>query len=209
MVIQVINKSTNELPAYATEHSSGMDLKAYMSTASVAEILKKCRYSKAEYVPLSDGRYRVTIQPQGRALIPTGLYVSIPVGYEIQVRPKSGLAINKGITVLNTPGTVDADYRGEIGVILINHSCLEYSIYDGDEIAQAVLCPVDEIVWREVEVLTDTARGTGGFGSTTKPNNNEKASYYVVGATTSSNDPELATRVQASEGESTTFVTGE
>lgn len=141
--IRIVNKSSNSYPEYATTGASGMDIRA-----AIGE--------------------QVVLQPMQRALLPTGLFVSIPEGYEIQIRPRSGLAIKQGITCLNTPGTIDADYRGEIKVILINLSAEEQTIQPGDRIAQMVLQKVERIEWQPVETLDDTERGTGGFGSTGK-----------------------------------------
>lgn len=141
MVVRVINKSNNELPSYETISSAGCDVRSIHSA---------------------------TINPGDRLLVKTGLYVEIPIGYEIQVRPRSGLAFSKGITVLNTPGTIDADYRGEIGVILINHGHEQVYLEDGERIGQLVLNKVEQIEWEPVLALADTSRGTGGFGSTGK-----------------------------------------
>ena len=133
--------SQNPVPAYETLDSAGMDLRAHLPAP-------------------------MTIGPGGRALIPTGLHMEIPRGYEGQVRPRSGLALKRGITVLNAPGTIDADYRGEVGVILINHSLEPQSIEHGDRIAQLVIAPVVQADILEVDKLADTGRGAGGFGST-------------------------------------------
>lgn len=141
--IRIVNKSSNSCPEYATTGASGMDIRAAIDE-------------------------QVVLQPMQRALLPTGLFVSIPEGYEIQIRPRSGLAIKQGITCLNTPGTIDADYRGEIKVILINLSAEAQTIQPGDRIAQMVLQKVERIEWQPVETLDDTDRGTGGFGSTGK-----------------------------------------
>ena len=141
MEVKVINKSVNDLPMYETEGSAGLDVRSN-------EIK--------------------TIQPGESGLIKTGLFVEIPVGYEIQVRPRSGLAFKNGITVLNSPGTIDADYRGEIGVILINHGNEVFDVKPGDRIGQLVLKQVEQIEWNQVLFLSDTDRGTGGFGSTGK-----------------------------------------
>jgi dUTP pyrophosphatase len=141
--VRIINKSENSLPDYATSGSSGVDIRAHLE-------------------------HPITIKPSERILAPTGLFVEIPVGYEIQIRPRSGLAIKQGITCLNTPGTIDADYRGEIKVILINLSTEEQTIQPGDRIAQMVLQKVERIEWQETETLEDTVRGAGGFGSTGK-----------------------------------------
>lgn len=141
VIVKVKNISVNALPIYATKGSSGMDVMACVEQA-------------------------VLLHPMERMLIPTGLFVEIPQGYEIQVRPRSGLAINKGITCLNTPGTIDADYRGEVKVILINLSGEAQVINPGDRIAQLVLQQVEKIQWQQVDVLGDTQRSTGGFGHT-------------------------------------------
>lgn len=144
MKVKVVNKSNNALPAYETKNSAGMDLRAY----------------------LPDGP--VTLQPMQRALIPTGLYIEIPEGYEGQVRPRSGLAIKYGITVLNTPGTIDADYRGELKQILINLSDQPFVINNGDRIAQIIFARCEQAEMVEVEELSETERGAGGFGHTGK-----------------------------------------
>ncbi|WP_101542235.1 dUTP diphosphatase [Bacteroides cutis] len=141
MNIQIINKSKHPLPAYATELSAGMDLRANLSEP-------------------------ISLQPMQRCLVPTGLYIALPAGYEAQVRPRSGLAIKKGITVLNSPGTIDADYRGEICIILINLSSETFVIEDGERIAQMVIARHEQPTLLEVEVLDETERGTGGFGHT-------------------------------------------
>ncbi|MFM8255633.1 MAG: dUTP diphosphatase [Bacteroidota bacterium] len=139
--IKIVNRSSNPLPSYATEASAGMDIRADL-TASVQ------------------------LNPGERKLIPTGLFIELPVGYEAQVRPRSGLALKQGITCLNSPGTIDADYRGEIGVILINHSGETQVIQPGDRIAQLVVQPVTTCNWVPVSELADSARGQGGFGHT-------------------------------------------
>lgn len=143
MKIKVINKSAYELPAYETSASAGLDLKANTSEA-------------------------IVLKPLERALIKTGLFLEIPEGYEAQVRPRSGLAFKNGITVLNAPGTIDADYRGEVGVILINLSHEDFTIRPGDRIAQLVFARFEQAEWENVEVLNETQRGEGGFGSTGK-----------------------------------------
>ncbi len=139
MKIRIVNKSTHQLPAYETEHSAGMDLRAFTGEP-------------------------VILKPMERKLIPTGLYIELPVGYEAQVRPRSGLAIRHGITVLNSPGTIDADYRGEIGVILINLSDSEFTINDGDRIAQMIISQHIKAELTDTDSIENTARGTGGFG---------------------------------------------
>ena len=141
MEVKVINKSKNALPHYETPLSAGMDVRADLSEA-------------------------VTLAPLGRALIPTGLYVELPAGYEMQVRPRSGLAAKHGLTVLNSPGTIDADYRGEVKVILANLSDTPFTIEPGERIAQLVVARHERVEWVESEVLSDTERGAGGFGST-------------------------------------------
>lgn len=144
MILKIVNQSNNLLPAYETVNSAGMDLRAY----------------------LPDGE--LVIKPMQRALVPTGLFMEIPVGYEGQVRPRSGLAIKSGITVLNSPGTIDADYRGEVKVILINLSDADFVIKSGDRIAQLVIAKCEQMEVVEVETLTETERGAGGFGHTGK-----------------------------------------
>lgn len=139
MNVQIINKSKHPLPSYATVASAGMDLRANLDCP-------------------------ITLKPLQRTLVPTGLYMALPVGYEAQVRPRSGLALKKGITVLNTPGTIDADYRGEVGVILVNLSAEEFVIEDGERIAQLVIARHEQVEWQPVEVLEETQRGAGGFG---------------------------------------------
>ena len=143
MHIRIVNRSKHELPQYATAHSAGMDLRANLETPIVLKPLERC-------------------------LVPTGLFVELPVGYEAQIRPRSGLALKKGISVLNTPGTIDADYRGEIGVILINLSAEEFKIEDGERICQMVIASHEHIGWKSVEVLEESERGAGGFGHTGK-----------------------------------------
>lgn len=145
VLVKVYNKSNNSLPTYETDGSAGMDVRAFLPENPVH------------------------IKPRERALIDTGLYVEIPKGYEIQVRPRSGLALKKGITVLNTPGTIDSDYRNSIGIILINQGNEVFSVLNGDRIAQLVLNEVPQIKWEQVsnkEDLSNTTRGLNGFGST-------------------------------------------
>lgn len=141
MRIKIINKSEHPLPSYETIYSAGMDLRANVPEPS-------------------------TLKPLERAIVKTGLFIELPIGYEAQVRPRSGLAAKKGITVLNAPGTIDADYRGEIGVILVNLSNENFTIENGERIAQLVVAKHERGVWEEVEELEDTTRGSGGFGST-------------------------------------------
>lgn len=141
--VSIINRSANPLPEYATEGSAGMDLRANIEAP-------------------------VTLQPMERSLIPTGLFIELPPGYEAQVRPRSGLAIKQGLTCLNSPGTIDADYRGEIKVILINLSREAQTIQTGDRIAQMVIQRVERVGWETVENISSTERGVGGFGHTGK-----------------------------------------
>ena len=143
MKVEVINRSHHELPAYATEGSAGMDLRANLKEKMVLKPLERC-------------------------LVPTGLFIALPQGYEAQVRPRSGLALKKGIGLLNSPGTIDADYRGEIGVILVNLSTEVFEINDGDRIAQMVIARHEQAEWIEVAELNETERGAGGFGHTGK-----------------------------------------
>jgi len=141
MQVKIINRSKHALPAYETSASAGMDVRANLDES-------------------------IELKPLERALVKTGLFMELPVGYECQVRPRSGLALKKGITVLNSPGTVDADYRGEVGVILINLSNETFVVEDGERIAQLVFAEVAQAEWTQVEELTETDRGAGGFGST-------------------------------------------
>ena len=143
MKVQVINKSKHQLPQYATGLSAGMDMRANLHEPIVLKPLQRC-------------------------LVPTGLYIALPKGFEAQIRPRSGLALKKGIGVLNSPGTIDADYRGEICIILINFSAEEFTIEDGERIAQMVIARHEQAEWQEVEVLDETERGAGGFGHTGK-----------------------------------------
>jgi len=141
MKVKIINKSCNVLPEYGSEHAAGMDLRANLDEDIILESFE-------------------------RKLIPTGLFIELPIGYEAQVRPRSGLAIKKGITVLNSPGTIDADYRGEIKVILVNLSREKFVIKNGDRIAQMIVASYEKIDWTIVDVLENTVRGEGGFGHT-------------------------------------------
>lgn len=141
MRVKIINKSNHPLPSYETFASAGMDLRACVDE------------------PL-------TLKPLERAVVKTGLFIELPVGFEAQVRPRSGLAAKKGITVLNSPGTIDADYRGEIGVILVNLSNEDFTIENSERIAQLIIAKHERAEWEEVEILSDTSRGAGGFGST-------------------------------------------
>ncbi|MCQ2130252.1 MAG: dUTP diphosphatase [Bacteroidales bacterium] len=141
MKVKIINKSAWPLPQYATPLSAGLDLKANITES-------------------------ITLKPLERAIVPTGLFMAIPAGYEAQVRPRSGLAAKKGITVLNSPGTIDADYRGEVGVILVNLSNSDFVIEPGERIAQMVFARHEQVEWDETDTLDETTRGAGGFGST-------------------------------------------
>lgn len=143
ITVKIINQSNNPLPEYATTSSAGMDLRAHLEAP-------------------------VTLQSLERTLIPTGLFMELPEGYEAQIRPRSGLAIKQGLTLLNTPGTIDADYRGEIKIIVINLSTEAQTIQPGDRIAQMIIAPYVQAQLEEVTLLTDTARGSGGFGHTGK-----------------------------------------
>jgi len=143
MIVKIVNQSNNPLPEYSTVHSAGMDLRANLVEP-------------------------IALKPLERVLVPTGLFIELPVGFEAQIRPRSGLALKKGITVLNTPGTIDADYRGEVGIILINLSNEEFVIQHGERICQMVIARHEHIGWETVEVLKETDRGAGGFGHTGK-----------------------------------------
>ena len=143
MKVQVINKSKHPLPKYETEQSAGMDIRANLNESIVLKPLQRC-------------------------LVPTGLYIALPKGFEAQIRPRSGLAIKKGIGVLNSPGTIDADYRGEICIILVNLSAEDFVVEDGERVAQMVIARHEQAEWQEVEVLDETERGAGGFGHTGK-----------------------------------------
>jgi dUTP pyrophosphatase len=141
MKVKIINKSNNPTPSYETSLSAGMDLRAYVEEP-------------------------ITLNPGERKLIKTGLHIELPEGYEAQVRPRSGLAFKKGITVLNSPGTIDADYRGDVGVILINHSNEEFAVNNGDRIAQLVISKFEKVDWETSDEINSTLRGDSGFGST-------------------------------------------
>ena len=141
MTVKVINRSSNPLPAYATEFAAGLDVRA-------------------------NNDQPIVLKPLGRAMVPTGLFLEIPAGFEVQVRPRSGLAAKKGVTVLNAPGTIDADYRGEVCVILVNLSDAEFVVERGERIAQLVLARHEAIEWESVDALAESGRGSGGFGST-------------------------------------------
>ena len=141
MNIKIINKSDHSLPAYETSHSAGMDLRAAIEQD-------------------------VIIKPMQRALIPTGLFIELPEGYEAQIRPRSGLAFKHGLTVLNSPGTIDADYRGEIKILLINLSDTDFTVKNGERIAQMIVASHEKVEWAPVEILTETVRGEGGYGHT-------------------------------------------
>ena len=141
MKINIINKSSHELPNYETIASAGMDLRAYIE-------------------------HDIILKPMERCIIPTGLFIAVPVGFEAQIRPRSGLAAKYGVTVLNSPGTIDADYRGEVGVIIINLSDFDYTIQNGERIAQMVITKHERAIWNLVQSLSETSRRAGGFGST-------------------------------------------
>tara|TARA_B100000963_G_scaffold69180_1_gene57615 strand:+ start:475 stop:909 length:435 start_codon:yes stop_codon:yes gene_type:complete len=143
MKINIINKSSHDLPSYETVASAGMDLRAHIEED-------------------------IILKPLERSIIPTGLFMALPTGYEAQVRPRSGLAAKHGLTVLNSPGTIDADYRGEIGVILVNLSNVDFTIKNGERIAQIVIAKHERAEWNPVQSLSETSRGAGGFGSTGK-----------------------------------------
>ncbi|RZL52608.1 MAG: dUTP diphosphatase [Pedobacter sp.] len=143
MNIKIINHSTHPLPAYETAHAAGMDLRAFTPE-------------------------QITIKPLQRLLVPTGLHIELPIGFEAQIRPRSGLAFKHGIGIVNSPGTIDADYRGEIKVLLVNLSDTDFVINDGDRIAQMVIAKHETISWERVAELSDTARGAGGYGHTGK-----------------------------------------
>lgn len=141
MTIRIVNQSHHPLPAYETSASAGMDLRAFLQEA-------------------------VLLKPLQRALIPTGIFIELPIGFEAQIRPRSGLAFKKGISVLNTPGTIDADYRGEVKVILVNLSSEDFLVNDGERIAQMIIARHEKAEWQQVEILNETTRGAGGFGHT-------------------------------------------
>jgi len=143
MIVHVINQSKHPLPEYATAGSAGLDLKANLDAP-------------------------IVLKPLQRELVPTGLFIELPQGYEAQIRPRSGLAFKNGITVLNSPGTIDADYRGEVKVLLVNLSDTDFAINDGERIAQMVVAKHEQVIWGAVSELQDSARGKGGFGSTGK-----------------------------------------
>jgi dUTP pyrophosphatase len=162
MEIQVIKSTTNELPQYGTIESAGCDLRAELSLINPKFLFNV----DITYKTLEETIQKITINPGGRALIPTGLKFALPVGYEAQVRPRSGLALKYGITVLNTPGTIDSDYRGDVGVVLINHGTEPFVVNQGDRIAQLVISQITQVQFVPVDELSETNRGTGGFGST-------------------------------------------
>lgn len=141
MTVEIINKSKHQLPHYETSASAGMDLRANIDES-------------------------IVLKPLERTIVKTGLFIALPIGFEAQVRPRSGLAAKKGVTVLNAPGTIDADYRGEIGVILVNLSNVDFTINDGERIAQLIIAEYTQATWKEVSTLDETQRGSGGFGST-------------------------------------------
>lgn len=141
MIVKVVNQSKHELPQYATEHAAGLDLRANIDLP-------------------------IELKPLERALVPTGLFIELPTGYEAQIRPRSGLAFKNGITVLNSPGTIDADYRGEVKVLLVNLSNTAFVINDGERVAQMVIAKHEQIKWEQTTSLEETQRGAGGFGHT-------------------------------------------
>jgi len=143
MKVNIVNRSDNPLPGYSTPNSAGMDLRAYLQKP-------------------------VILNPMERDLIPTGLFIELPEGFEAQIRPRSGLALKKGISIVNSPGTIDADYRGEIGIILINMSDEPFEIKNGDRICQMVINRVEKVTWNRVDILEESERGAGGFGHTGK-----------------------------------------
>ncbi|PWS27266.1 dUTP diphosphatase [Pedobacter yonginense] len=143
MEIKIVNKSQHPLPQYETAHAAGMDLRA-----SITE--------------------EIILKPLQRLLIPTGLYIELPIGFEAQIRPRSGLAFKYGISIVNAPGTIDADYRGELKVLLVNLSDTDFTINDGDRVAQMVVAKHETVIWQPVDELTETARGEGGYGHTGK-----------------------------------------
>ncbi len=141
--VKIVNKSGNPDPEYGSEHAAGMDIRACL-------------------------KQDLVIKPGEIKLVPTGIYIELPVGYEAQIRPRSGLALKHGLTVLNTPGTIDADYRGEVGIILINHGESDFTVRNGDRICQMIVAKHEKVEWINVEKLNDTSRGEGGFGHTGK-----------------------------------------
>ena len=141
MNIRIINRSSHQLPAYETASSAGMDLRANLTEA-------------------------IILKPMERKLVPSGLFIELPTGFEAQIRPRSGLALKHGISILNSPGTIDADYRGEIKILLINFSDTDFEINNGDRIAQMIISRHEQVSWEEVEILSETARGSGGYGHT-------------------------------------------
>lgn len=141
MNIRIINKSSHQLPAYETPASAGMDIRANLSEV-------------------------IILKPMERKLVPSGLFIELPVGFEAQIRPRSGLALKHGISILNSPGTIDADYRGEIKILLINFSDTDFEINNGDRIAQMIISRHEQVSWEQVEILSDTVRGSGGYGHT-------------------------------------------
>ena len=141
MEVRIINRSVNSLPGYETKSSAGMDLRDNLEQS-------------------------ISLKPMERVLVPTGLFIELPEGYEAQIRPRSGLALKHGISILNSPGTIDADYRGEIKILLVNFSSQDFEINNGDRIAQMIVASYEQVQWEEVELLTETVRGAGGYGHT-------------------------------------------
>ena len=166
MKVSVINKSNNPLPKYETTGSSGVDVRADFSRVSVDNPIKVWGDCEIIFAGENHATTLLRLDPGARALIPTGMFTAIPEGYEIQVRPRSGLAAKNGITVLNTPGTIDSDYRGEVKVILINLGKDAFAVNNGDRIAQLIVAPVTQGVFEQTSELDSTERGAGGFGST-------------------------------------------
>ena len=161
MQVQVIKNTLNQLPRYETPESAGCDLRAELNLVN-----EKLLFNAKTVRTLENVVTELIIYPGGRALIPTGIKMALPVGFEAQVRPRSGLALKYGITVLNTPGTIDSDYRGDVGVVLINHGTEPFVVNQGDRIAQLVITQITQVQFVPVDELQETNRGTGGFGST-------------------------------------------
>ena len=167
MIVKVINKSNNSLPKFETPDSAGVDVRADFSRINEFPIKV---YGGAEVISAGEAHEKIMIKltPGSRALIPTGLFMAVPKDHEMQVRPRSGLALKEGLTVLNTPGTIDADYRGEVGIIIINTSNEDRFIEDGERIAQLLLKKAEQFTWKETDTLDETERGDGGFGHSGK-----------------------------------------
>ena len=161
MQVQIIRNTLNQLPRYETPESAGCDLRAELNLVN-----EKLLFNAEAVYNIDNLATELIIYPGGRALIPTGIKMALPVGFEAQVRPRSGLALKYGITVLNTPGTIDSDYRGDVGVVLINHGTEPFVVNQGDRIAQLVITQITQVQFVPVDELQETNRGTGGFGST-------------------------------------------